>query len=130
MLRPGDRVEVYLPNRSTTQALCCGTILMARITKMIAMASKTMEISMRSPLKVGGLRVCDGFYDESVVQNLRDTVITNLRRLVVRGLASPFATSVMNACAPVHVPVRNENGLTNIKLVGTIFWFITKLISS
>ena len=40
-LSPGVSVPWYLPSRSTTQAFCCGTTLIARTTKVAAMTTRT-----------------------------------------------------------------------------------------
>ena len=49
-LRPAVSVPWYLPSRSSTQALCCGTTLTDCTTKTTAMMRKRMAISMVSDL--------------------------------------------------------------------------------
>ena len=46
MLRPGVRVPLYLPSRSTTQACCWGTTLMDWLMNTNATMSKIKPISM------------------------------------------------------------------------------------
>src|ERR1035437_10237478 len=119
--KPGVRVPLYLPRRSTTHACCCGTTLIDWVMKITAMTNKTIATSINFSGNLFG-NFSKFLDDQSTADDFNNAVSAGRRCCAGDQRPLPIGATVLHRTGAVRCPNLNVQGLADIQIdiaVGT-----------